>query len=109
MWEYLAGIFDVRGFIQVNLTKDKKGRTKFNVYFNFTDKDLKTFLYIHDFLNKHNIKNSIYKASRVRNRQEYQLYITSREGSKRFLENISQYSFRQREILQALGKLTYKP
>jgi len=114
MWEYLAGIFDARGFIKVNLTKDKKGRTEFNVYFNFTDNDKNVYNKICNFLNEQGIKSSIYFIRRKKGwLNEYHFCITNRRDTIKFLERIYPYSlkkdlldwaFEKYSILKAQGR-----
>jgi len=108
MWEYLAGVFDMRGFLQVNLVKDSKGRTKFNVFFNFTERDLEIFKCLSNWLNRNGIKNSIYRIRRVKGEKEFQLYITNRRDSISFLEHILYFSLRKEEIVKSLNLIKPK-
>ena len=103
---YLAGVFDVRGFININLNPDEKGRTKFNVYFNYTDTDSHIFEQIQEMLQKEGIKSSIYKVRRKKGKKkEYLLYITNRHDSVKFLKRILPYSLSKTKIMEALNKL----
>lgn len=104
MWEYLAGVFDVRGHLHIKTEKDEKGRTRFNVFFYFTDNDKEVFYEIHNFLNEQGIKNSIYFIRKKSNLNEYQLYITNRKDVVRFLERIYPYSLKKDLLNYAFEK-----
>ena len=104
MWEYLAGVFDIRGFLHIKTERDEKGRTKFYLFFNFTEKDEDIFRKISNFLNEQGIKNSIYflrKKSNL-NLKEFGLWITNRRNTVKFLERIYDYSLKKDFIEHAL-------
>jgi len=103
---YLAGVFDTKGFINKNLKPDGKRRTKFNISFNFTDKQKELFEKIACMLDYLGIKCKIYETGRTKGKKkEYQLYITKREHARMFLSKIHNYSLRREEIMKALWEL----
>ncbi len=91
---YIAGIFDIRGFVRYDYGKNYQ----YAVSFNFTEsekaiweeigKDLKEFCHF-----------KIYKAKRKKGKQrEYQLYISGKKNVYNFLMKILPYSKRKKEI-----------
>lgn len=102
MWSYIAGVFDVKGFIVI--TDPKRG--KYFVQMNFTDRQKEIFEKVAEMLLELGIDVKIYKARRLKgNLQEYQLYISKKLNVYKFLENILPYSLRKEEIKEAMYTL----
>ena len=88
---YLAGFFDGQGFINYNFNKDAKGRTKFYVVF-YQSGHGKEVRKIAEIIEKLGIKVGVYKLKRSKGKlKEYQICITNRRDSEKFLKMILPY------------------
>lgn len=91
--KYLAGVFDVRGFIGL-----RPETYHYYIFFNFTEKELKLWEKI-----KKDIENFAWvKIYRLRRGNEYQLYIGRKNNIRKFLQTILPFSKRKEEIITFL-------
>jgi len=90
---YLAGVFDTRGFIKYTY-----GDTySYAVFFNFTENEKDVWEKIKKIIDKYAIAR-VYKMSRKKGQQEYQLWIGGKKNVRDFLMKILPYSNRANEI-----------
>jgi len=97
---YLAGIFDVRGFIKLRLKK-----YQYAVFFNFTKNELEIWKKIKEIMDLFTIAKIYKSKKRIK---EYQLYIGNKKNIKNFLAAILPYSIRKNEILMMLKVIERK-
>jgi len=100
--EYIAGIFDVRGFLKY----DYGNTYSYQVFFNFTEREKDLWLKIKEEMESICVPK-IYKMKRKKGRQqEYQLCISGKRNAYNFLVNILPFSKRKEEIALMIKVLT---
>jgi len=90
---YLAGIFDVRGFVRYDYGKGYH----YSINFNFTEHDKKLWENIKKVFDKFFV-TKIYKTRRIKGAKEYQLYLGGKKQVYNFLKMILPYTQRKEEV-----------
>lgn len=98
--EYLAAVFDVRGFVRIN-----PKTYHYAVYFNFYDSEKELWENIKKAIDLF-VPSKIYRSRK--RKKEYQLYIGGKRNVYKFLSLVYDFSNRKRELKKVIDVLAEK-